>query len=63
MKFKFEKLITWQKDFGELSRTAIEYEENVNKLSYKFPKEEFNEYYEYAFNLMNMMIAFKGKIS
>ena len=63
MKFKFEKLITWQKDFGELSRTEIEYEENVNKLSCKFPKEEFKEYYEYAFNLMNMMIAFKGKIS
>jgi four helix bundle protein len=23
---------------------------------------EFNEHYEYAFNLMNMMVAFKGKI-
>ena len=33
MKFKFEKLIIWQK--------AI----------------------EYAFNLMNMMVAFKGKIN
>ena len=113
MKFKFEKLIIWQK--------AIEYGENINKLSYKFPKEEnynlssqirravdsialnisegssrilgtnpefkkfmgyaicslaekvtkrkpiskeeFNEHYEYAFNLMNMMVAFKGKIN
>lgn len=25
--------------------------------------EEFNEQYEYAFNLMNMMVAFKGKIN
>ena len=117
MKFKFEKLIIWQK--------AIEYGESINKLSYKFPKEEmynlssqirravdsialnisegsigqsnpefkkfmgyairslaevvtclhkaskrkyisleeFNEHYEYAFNLMNIMVAFKGKIS
>ena len=71
MKFKFEKLIIWQKDFGELSRTAIEYGENVNKLSYKFPKEEmYNLSFQIrrivnsiAFNLMNMMIAFKGKIN
>ncbi len=117
MKFKFEKLIIWQK--------AIEYGENINKLSYKFPKEEmynlssqirravdsialnisegsigqsnpefkkfmgyairslaevvtclhkaskreyiskeeFIEHYEYAFNLMNMMVAFKRKIN
>ena len=41
MKFKFEKLIIWHKDFGELSRTGI----------------------EYAFNLMNMMIAYNGKIN
>lgn len=26
-------------------------------------EEEFNEHYEYAFNLMNMMVAFKGKIN
>ncbi|MGM0649476.1 MAG: four helix bundle protein, partial [Bacteroidota bacterium] len=26
-------------------------------------KDEFNKYYEYAFNLMNMMIAFKEKIN
>jgi len=25
-------------------------------------KKEFNEHYEYAFNLMNMMVAFKEKI-
>jgi four helix bundle protein len=25
-------------------------------------EEEFNEYYKFAFNLMNMMVAFKGKI-
>ena len=117
MKFKFEKLIIWQK--------AMEYGETINKLSYKFQKEEmynlssqirravdsialnvaegsigqsnpefkkfmgfsirslaevvtclykalkrnyiskdeFNEHYEYAFNLMNMMIAFKEKIN
>jgi four helix bundle protein len=116
MKFKFEKLITWQ--------MAMEFGEDIHKLSYKFPKdeiynlssqirravdsialnisegsigqsdpefkrfmgfairslaevvtclhkavrrkyisdEEFNKYYEYAFNLMNMMVAFKEKI-
>ena len=116
MKFKFEKLIIWQK--------AMEYGENIHKLSYRFPKdemynlssqirravdsialnisegsigqsdpefkkfmgyairslaevvtclhkasirnyisnEEFNEHYKYAFNLMNMMVAFKEKI-
>jgi len=32
MKFKFEKLIIWQK--------AMEYGENINNLSYEFPKEE-----------------------
>ena len=32
MKFKFEKLIIWQK--------AMEYGEDINKLSYKFSKEE-----------------------
>jgi len=117
MKFKFEKLIIWQK--------AMEYGENIHRLSYKFPKdelynlssqirravdsialnisegaigqsnpefkkfvgfsirslaevvtclhkafkrnyiseEEFHEHYEYAFNLMNMMVAFKKKIN
>jgi four helix bundle protein len=116
MKFKFEKLIIWEK--------AIEYGESVFLLSGKFPKEEtynlssqirravdsialnisegaigqsspefkkfisyairslaevvtclhkaslrnyiseeeFREHYEYAFNLMNMMVAFKEKI-
>ncbi|OGU17717.1 MAG: four helix bundle protein [Ignavibacteria bacterium GWB2_35_12] len=116
MKFKFEKLIIWQK--------AMEYGENIFKLSLKFPKdemynltsqirravdsvalnisegsigqseleykkfigyairslaevvtciykalnrkyiskEEFNEHYEFAFNLMNMMVAFRDKI-
>jgi four helix bundle protein len=116
MKFKFEKLIIWQK--------AMEYGENINKLSYKFPKdemynlssqirravdsialnisegsigqsdpefkkfmgyairslaevvtclhkasnrkyiseEEFKEHYEFAFNLMNMMVSFREKI-
>ncbi len=32
MKFKFEKLIIWQK--------AMDFGEDINKLSYKFPKEE-----------------------
>ena len=112
-KFKFEKLIIWQK--------AMEYGETIHRLSYKFPKEEvynlssqirravdsialnisegaidqsapefkrfigfsirslaevvtclhkalkrnyiseneFTEQYEFAFNLMNMMVAFR----
>ena len=115
-KFKFEKLIIWQK--------AMEYGESILQLSYKFPKEEiynlssqirravdsialnisegsigqsnpefkkfigfsirslaevvtclhkasrrnyiseeeFKEHYTFAFNLMNMMVAFRGKI-
>lgn len=32
MKFKFEKLIIWQK--------AMEFGEDINRISYKFPKEE-----------------------
>lgn len=32
MEFKFEKLIIWQK--------AMEFGEDINRLSYKFPKEE-----------------------
>jgi len=116
MKFKFEKLIIWEK--------AMEYGENIFQLSFKFPKEEtynlssqirravdsialniaegsigqsnpefkkfisyairslaevvtclhkaslrnyineeeFKNYYERAFNLMNMMVAFKERI-
>ena len=116
MKFKFEKLIIWQK--------AMEFGEDINKLSYKFPKEEiynlssqirravdsialnisegaigqtnpefkkfvgyairflaevvtclhkafrrnyiseddFNKFYNDAFNLMNMMVSFREKI-
>jgi len=116
MKFKFEKLVVWQK--------AMDYGESIFKLSNKFPKEEiynlssqirravdsialnisegsigqsnpefkkfigfairslaevvtclhkafrrnyiseeeFNEHYDYAYNLMNMMSAFKKKI-
>jgi four helix bundle protein len=116
MKFKFEKLIIWQK--------AMEYGESIYRLSDKFPKEElynlssqiwravdsialnisegaigqsnpefrkfigfairslaevvtclhkaslrnyiseeeFREHYDYAFNLMNMMVAFKKNI-
>jgi four helix bundle protein len=117
IKFKFEKLIIWQK--------AMDYGESIFKLSGKFPKEElynlssqirravdsialnisegaigqsnpefkrfvsiairslaevvtclhkasrrnyisgeeFTEHYETAYNLMNMMVAFKGKIN
>ncbi|MCL5991163.1 MAG: four helix bundle protein [Bacteroidetes bacterium] len=116
MKFKFEKLIIWQK--------AMEYGENIYKLSLKFPKDEmynlssqirravdsialnisegsigqseleykkfisyairslaevitclykasnrkyiskdeFDEHYEFAYSLMNMMVAFRDKI-
>jgi four helix bundle protein len=117
MKFKFEKLIIWQK--------AMDFGESIFRLSYRFPvdeiynltsqirravdsvalnisegaigqsnpefkkfigfsvrslaevvtclhkalrrnyisNEEFEENYEYAFNLMNMMVAFKKKIN
>jgi len=117
MKFKFEKLVIWQK--------AMDYGESIFKLSGKFPKEElynlssqtrravdsvalnisegsigqsnpefkrfisigirslaevvtclykasrrnyitgeeFTEHYEAAYNLMNMMVAFKRKIN
>lgn len=117
MKFKFEKLIIWQK--------TMEFGEDLNKLSCKFPKDEiynltsqirqagdsvalnisegsigqsnpefkrfmgyairslaevvtclhkasrrkyisekeFDEFYDNVFNFMNMMVAFKGKIS
>ena len=117
MKFKFEKLIIWQK--------AMEFGENVFQLSQKFPKEgiynlssqirravdsialnisegsigqsnpefkkfmgysirslaevvtclykaknrkyikgrEFSDQYEFAYNLMNMLVAFKQKIN
>lgn len=34
MKFKFERLIIWQK--------AMEFGENINQLSYSFPKEEIH---------------------
>ena len=116
VKFKFEKLIIWQK--------AMEFGESTYQLSYKFPKDEiynltsqirravdsialnisegsigqsslefkkfigysirslaevvtclhkafkrnyiseedFNEHYDFAFNLMNMLVAFKEKI-
>jgi four helix bundle protein len=116
MKFKFEKLIIWQK--------AMDYGESIFLLSHKFPKEEmfnlssqirravdsialnisegsigqsnpefrkligfairslaevvtclhkasrrnyiseeeFREHYDYAYNLMNMIVAFKEKI-
>lgn len=116
MKFKFEKLIIWQK--------SMDYGESIFRLSYKFPKEElynlssqirravdsialnisegsigqsdpefkkfigfaisslaevvtcllkaskrnyisekeFIEHYDYAYNLMNMIVAFKEKI-
>jgi four helix bundle protein len=116
MKFKFEKLIIWQK--------AMDFGENIHQVTSKFPKEEvynltsqirrasdsialnisegaigqsdlefkkfigysirstaevvtclhkasrrnyisnteFAELYEYAFNLMNMMVAFKKNI-
>jgi four helix bundle protein len=117
LKFKFEKLIIWQK--------AMDFGENIFKVSIQFPKEEtynltsqirravdsialnisegsigqsnpeykrfigmatrslaevvtclhkayrrkyisdeeFNEHYNFAYNLMNMMVAFKNKIS
>jgi four helix bundle protein len=32
------------------------------KLREYISKEEFNKHYEFAFNLMNMMVAFRNKI-
>ena len=116
MKFKFEKLLIWQR--------SMEFGEDINRIAHKFPKdeiynlssqirravdsialnisegsigqsnpefrrfmgysirslaevvtclhkakrreyitgEEFDKYYDFAFNLMNMMVAFKEKI-
>ena len=48
MKFKFEKLIIGEK--------AMEYGEIM------FMKKNSKSTMEYAFNLMNMMVAFKEKI-
>ena len=38
--------------------TCLHKASNRNYIS----KDEFNEHYEFAFNLMNMMVAFKSKI-
>jgi hypothetical protein len=75
MQFKFEKLIIWQKamDFGEsifrlsykfpfLSLAeVVTFSNKASKRNY-ISEEEFKEHYDYAYNLMNMMIAFKEKI-
>jgi len=59
MEFKFEKLIIWQKamEFGEVV-TCLHKANNRKYIS----AEEFQENYKYAFNLMNMMVAFKERI-
>jgi hypothetical protein len=31
-------------------------------LTYQIRRGEFNEHYDFAYNLMNMMVAFKKKI-
>lgn len=66
MQFKFEKLIIWQKamDFGFSIRSLAEVVTCLYKASRRnyISEEVFLELYEYAFNLMNMMVAFKEKI-
>jgi hypothetical protein len=75
MQFKFEKLIIWQKamDFGEnifqlsynfpfLSLAeVVTCLHKASKRNY-ISEEEFREHYDYSYNLMNMMVAFKEKI-
>jgi len=58
MQFKFEKLI------GFSIRSLAEVVTCLHKASKRnyISEDEFKEHYEYAFNLMNMMVAFKEKI-
>jgi len=66
MEFKFEKLIIWQKgmDYGFAIRSLVEVVTCLHKAFRRnyISEEEFREHYEYAYNLMNMMVAFKEKI-
>ena len=39
---------------------VVTYLHKASKRKY-ISKEEFNEHYEHAFNLMNMMVAFRGR--
>lgn len=57
-KFKFEKFI------GFSIRSLAEVVTCLHKALRRdyISEEEFNEHYEFAFNLMNMMVAFKSKI-
>jgi hypothetical protein len=54
MKFKFENLIIWQK----ATVTCLHKAHRRNYISDK----EFELHYEFAYNLMNMIVGFKQKI-
>ncbi len=59
MKFKFENLIIWQKGM-KLAEvvTCLHKAKNRKYISIT----QFDTFYEYSFNLMNMMIGFKRSI-
>jgi four helix bundle protein len=54
----------FKKFIGFSIRSLAEVVTCIHKASRRnyISKEQFTETYEYAFNLMNMMVAFKGKI-
>lgn len=75
--FKFEKLIIWQKamDFGvgidslskkfpasELYNLSSQIRRAADSVALNISELEFNQFYEDAFSLMNIMTAFKKKI-
>jgi hypothetical protein len=69
MKFKFEGAIgqsnpEFKKFIGFAIRSLAEVVTCLHKASKRnyISEKEFREHYEYAFNLMNMMVAFKEKI-
>jgi len=55
----------FKKFIGFSIRSLAEVVTCLHKASHRnyISKEEFDEHYEYAFNLMNMMVAFKKKIN
>ena len=77
MEFKFEKLIIWQKamEFGEIINKlpfsfpkekiynlSSQIRSAVDSIAWNISEEEFAKHYKFAFNLMNMMVAFKKGI-
>lgn len=63
MEFKFEKLIIWQKERSIRSLAEVVTCLHKAKRRKYNSEEQFQEQYEFAFNLMNMMVAFKEKIN